>query len=136
MQLKIICVTGAGSTGKSSIIREFTNKHLGYHRARGDVLGIFQMPRLRYAVGVSGSGDALYFILKGQKFLSRYDGLKVMIVASRSGGETLEELKRIAARKRADLHFICTHGLSKKEDITEAIRSNVRKIKRLMPSKA
>ena len=74
MRLKIICVAGPGSTGKSAIIRKFTEKYLKYSREQGDVLGIFQMPRVEYAVGVSGSGDALKFILKGKRFLSRYDG--------------------------------------------------------------
>jgi hypothetical protein len=133
MPLKIICVTGPGSTGKSTVIREFTNKYLKYFRARGDVLGVFQMPRLRYAVGISGSGDALKFILKGQKFLSRYDGLKVMIIASRSGGETLEQIKEIARRVGAELKFVPTVKLSNRQDIAAAIRSNVRAIRRLMP---
>jgi AAA+ ATPase superfamily predicted ATPase len=136
MPLKIICVTGPGSTGKSSIIREFTNKHLRYYRARGDILGIFQMPRLRYAVGVSGSGDALKFILKGQKFLSRYDGLKVMIVASRSGGETLEKIEDIANSIGAELRHVPTEKLNGRENIARAIKSNVHKIRQLMPGKA
>jgi len=133
MSLKIICVTGPGSTGKSTIIREFTNKYLKYFRARGDVLGIFQMPRSRYAVGVSGSGDALKFILKGQEFLLRYDNLKVMIIASRSEGRTLEKVKKIAARAGAELRLVTTRKLSGSQDISAAIRSNVRTVRRLMP---
>ena len=136
MPVKIICVTGPGSTGKSTIIREFTNKYLRYFRATGDVLGIFQMPRLRYAVGVSGSGDALSFILKGQKFLSRYDGLKVMIIASRSEGQTLEQIKKNAMRARAELQIVRTKKLSRPQEISAAIRSNVRTIRRLMPAAA
>lgn len=134
MALKIICVTGPGSTGKSTIIREFTNRYLKYFRARGDVLGIFQMPRLRYAVGVSGSGDALSFILRGQTFLSRYEDLKVMIMASRSEGQTLEQIKKIAKRAGADLEFVQTKKLSRPQDISAAVRSNVRTIRRLMPA--
>jgi guanylate kinase len=40
-----ICVTGPGNTGKSTIIREFTAKHLKYRREPGDVLGIFPVPK-------------------------------------------------------------------------------------------
>lgn len=133
MPLKIICVTGAGSTGKSTIIREFTNRYLKYARTRGDVLGIFQMPRLRYAVGVSGSGDALRFVLKGTQFLSRYNDLKVMILASRSEGRTREEIKKVAKKLGAELYFVPTKKLSRRQDISAAVRSNVRAIRRLMP---
>jgi hypothetical protein len=57
--LKIICVAGTNGSGKSSIIRKFTAKHLRYAREPGDVLGIFPRPyaRSHYAVGVSGIGD-------------------------------------------------------------------------------
>jgi hypothetical protein len=133
MPIKIICVTGPGSTGKSTIIREFTNKYLKYFRKKGDVLGIFQMPRLRYAVGVSGSGDALSFILKGQKFLSRYDDLKVMVMASRSEGQTLEKIKKIAKTAGAELQLVPTKKQRTSQDIAEAVRSNVLAIRRLMP---
>jgi hypothetical protein len=133
MSLKIICVTGPGSTGKSTIIREFTNRYLKYFRTKGDVLGIFQMPRLRYAVGVSGSGDNLSFILKGHKFLSRYDDLKVMIMTSRSEGRTLKEIEKIATRAGAELQFVPTKKLTRPQDMSEAVRSNVRTIRRLMP---
>jgi hypothetical protein len=66
MALKIIiCVTGPGNTGKSCIIREFTARHLKYRKAKGDVLGIFRMPQLRYAVGVTGGGDNPEVIREG-----------------------------------------------------------------------
>jgi hypothetical protein len=134
LRLKIICVAGPGSTGKSTIIREFTKRYLKYLREEGDVLGIFQMPRMEYAVGVSGSGDALKFILKGKKFLSRYDGLKVAIIASRSKGSTIEKIKEIAKEADAKLEFVCTKKLRGDTVIAAAIRENVLRIRRLMPA--
>jgi hypothetical protein len=131
--LTIICVTGAGSTGKTSIIRKFTAKHLKYERAKGDVLGIFRMPGLYYAVGVTGSGDDLKFIIRGRKFLSRYIGLRVMIVASRSGGKTIKEVKRFAKRAKATLHLIKTKSLATTRERNAAISEKVSKIKYLMP---
>jgi GTPase SAR1 family protein len=133
MALTIICVTGPGSTGKTSIIREFTARHLKYERAKGDILGIFPMPRLGYAVGVTGSGDHLNFILRGRKFLTRYDGLRVMIVASRSGGTTIQEVERFAEKAKAILHLIATKKLAGARERVVAISSNVSKIRRLMP---
>jgi uncharacterized protein (DUF2237 family) len=133
MALTIICVTGPGSTGKTSIIREFTARHLKYERARGDILGIFPMPRLDYAVGVTGSGDHLKFILTGRKFLARYDGLRVMIVASRSGGTTIKEVERFAEKTKATLHLIATKKLAGTRERKVAISTNVSEIRRLMP---
>jgi uncharacterized protein (DUF2237 family) len=133
MALTIICVTGPGSTGKTSIIREFTAKHLKYERAKGDVLGIFPMPRREYAVGVTGSGDHLDFILKGQRFLTRYDGLRVMIVATRTGGSTMQEVERFAKKAKATLHLVATEKLVGASKRDAAVRTNVVKIKRLMP---
>ena len=92
----IICVTGPGSTGKSSIIREFTSRHLKYEKAVRDILGIFPVPRtVVYAVGVSGSGDNLKFIVRGRDFMTFANkGLRAMIVASRSEGDTVREVRR------------------------------------------
>jgi hypothetical protein len=133
MALTIICVTGPGSTGKSSIIREFTATHLKYERAKGDILGIFPMPQLNYAVGVTGSGDHLKFIIRGRKFVTRYDDLRVMIVASRSGGATIQEVKRFAEKAKATLHLIPTKKLAGTTERNVAISKNVSKIRRLMP---
>jgi len=133
MALTIICVTGPGSTGKSTIIRNFTAKHLKYARVKGDVLGIFQMPRLGYVVGVSGSGDNLNFIIAGRKFLTRYDGLRVMIVASRSDGDTLREVQRFAGKTRSILHLIATEKFVGTMQRNAAISAHVAQIRRLMP---
>ena len=132
MALTIICVTGPGRTGKSSIIKAFTLKHLKYDRDGGDVLGIFPMPRRKYAIGVSGSGDALKFILRGEEFVTRYDGLRAMIVASRSEGETIREVRRFAKAKKATLHEIETTKLPSSQ-WGAAIRANVTRIKRFLP---
>jgi len=133
MALTIICITGPGSTGKTTIIRDFTARHLKYERAKGDILGIFPMPRMDYAVGVTGSGDHLNFILRGRKFLTRYDGLRVMIVASRSGGTTIREVERFAKKAKATLHLIATEKLAGTRERDAAISTNVSKIRRLMP---
>ncbi|MET4384288.1 hypothetical protein ABIB73_000023 [Bradyrhizobium sp. F1.4.3] len=132
MALTIICVTGPGRTGKSSIIKEFTERHLKYKRDGGDVLGIFPMPRRKYAIGVSGSGDALKFILRGEEFVTRYDGLRAMIVASRSEGETIQEVRRFAKAKKASLYEIETTKLAESRQHA-AILKNVARIKRLLP---
>jgi len=135
MALTIICVAGPGSSGKSSIIREFTATHLKYKRTpRGDVLGVFPMPGRDYAVGVTGSGDDLKFIVRGRKFLTRFYGLRVMIVACRSGGKTLKEVKRFAKKAKAVFHPpIRTVKLAGRRERNSAIRMNVSEIKRLMP---
>jgi hypothetical protein len=133
MALTIICVTGPGSTGKSSIICKFTARHLKYVKAKGDILGIFPMPQRGYAVGVTGSGDHLKFILKGREFLTRYEGLRVMIVASRSGGKTIRDVERFAKKAKATLHLIVTEKLAGTGERDAAISTNVSKIKRFMP---
>jgi len=89
-------VTGTGSAGKSSIIREFTSKHLKYEKAAGDILGIFPVPRRGYAVGVSGSADNFKLSCEAREFMTRYDGLRAMIVASRSEGDTVQEVRRFS----------------------------------------
>lgn len=132
MALTIICVTGPGRTGKSGIIKEFTSRHLKYERDGGDVLGIFPMPRRKYAIGVSGSGDALKFILRGQEFVTRYEGLRAMIVASRSDGETIQEVRRFAKAKKASLHEIETKKLPKSQQ-EAAKRKSVARIKHFLP---
>jgi hypothetical protein len=102
MALTIICLTGPGGTGKTSIIRKFTAKHLKfkYTRATGDVLGIFPMPRLDYAVGVNGSGDNLRHVQEGLEFLACYDGLRVMIVATRSKEKPSKRYEALRRKKR------------------------------------
>jgi hypothetical protein len=132
MALTIICMTGPGDTGKSSAIREFTAEHLKYDKAKGDVLGIFPMPRLNYAVGVCGYGDNLRVVLDGQKFLTRYRGLRVMIVACRSEGNTREAIRSFAKKAKATLYLITTEKLAPHER-NAAISANVKKIRRLMP---
>ena len=129
----MICVAGPGSTGKSSIIRKFTARYLKYEKAKGDILGVFPMPRRGYAVGVTGSGDHLKLILKGRDFLTRYDGLRVMIFASRSSGTTIREVKRFAKKVKAIFHPIETEKLARTRERDAAISTNVSKIKRLMP---
>lgn len=133
MALTIICVSGPGSSGKSTIIREFTSRHLKYDRAAGDVLGIFPVPRRGYAVGVSGSGDNLKFIIKGREFMTRYHGLRAMIVASRSEGDTLQEVRRFARSTKATLHELHTEKLAAAVDRRAAIREKVLTINRLLP---
>jgi hypothetical protein len=134
MALKIICVIGPGSTGKSSIIREFTAKHLKYERAEGDVLGIFLMPWRNYAVGVNGSGDNPDIIRQGFDFLNRYDDLTVMIVACHSRGKTFQEVKRFEKKAKAILHLVETEKLSTRER-DAATSAKVSEIFHLMPGR-
>ena len=133
MALTIICVAGPGSTGKSSTIREFTAMHLKYNRAKGDVLGVFRMPYLDYAVGVAGAGDTPRLIIKGRRFLTRYRGLKVMIVASHSRGDTIREVMRFAKKAKANLYLIKTKKVAGTRERKVAISTSVSKIKSLMP---
>jgi len=93
------------------------------------------MPRLRYVFGVSGSGDALYFILKGQKFLTRYHGLRVMIVASRSNGITLQRVQQFATKTRAAFYPIPTTKIASNQGRAQAINQNVLEIRRRLPKK-
>jgi hypothetical protein len=117
MALKIICVSGPGYSGKSGIIREFTARHLRYKRAIGDVLGVFPMPWRDYAVGVNGSGDNPGQVRKGLEFLTGYNDLRVMIVASRSRGETKQMVERFARSENATLRFVETVKLIKPRQI-------------------
>jgi hypothetical protein len=132
MALKIICVTGTGNTGKTRIIREFTARHLKYTRAKGDVLGIFPMPQLGYAVGVTGSGDTSEEISRCLEFLNRYDGLRVIIVASHKRGKTIQVVESFARRNRTPLHLVRTKRVAERE-IDTAISTKVSEIRRLMP---
>lgn len=135
MALTIIRVSGPAETGKSETIRQFTAEHLGYWKERGDVLGVFPMPRRPYAVGMNGYGDNLDVVREGLEFLDCYSGLRIMIVATRSGGATVEEVERFAKRKRAILlPPIETMKLDEHER-DAAIKENVAKILRLMPGR-
>jgi hypothetical protein len=134
MALKIICVAGPGSSGKSGIIRRFTATHLKHTRAsaEGDVLGIFRMPRRDYAVGVTGRGDNPKLIIEDTQFLNRYRGLRVMIVASRTWGETKQVVETLARNANATLRFVETVTLPASE-WGAATDAKVAEIKSLMP---
>src|SRR4051794_30936902 len=102
MTLTIIYVSGPSNTGKSETIRDFTSGHLKYERnAVGDVLGVFPMPLLNYTVGVSGYGDNREVVQWGLEFLAEYKDLRVMIVATRSEGDTIDEVQKFAKRNKA-----------------------------------
>ena len=135
MALKIICVSGPGYSGKSGIIREFTVRHLRYEKAKGDVLGIFQMPLRYYAVGVNGIGDNPGQVREGIDFLARYRGLRVMIVATRSWGKTKQVVEKFAKNAHATLHFVETEKLTapREIEIDAATDAKVSEIMRLMP---
>jgi len=133
MALKIICVAGPRSSGKSSIIGRFTAKRLRHARVKGDVLGIFHMPRRNYAVGVTGRGDNPKLIIKDTQFLDRYRGLRVMIVASRSWGETKRVVEKFARNANATLSFVETVKLTASREWNAAIDAKVAEIFDLMP---
>lgn len=136
MALTIICVTGPANTGKTSTIRELTAKPLGYRKAKGEVRGVFQMPRRGYAVGVNSGGDNLPGVLRGLEFLDGYDNLRVMIVAGHTReSDTFLAVERFAKSKRAAFHAIETETLDSAREWNAAIRANVKKIKRLMPGR-
>lgn len=136
MALTMICLTGPGSTGKSSIIRKFTEVHLEYEKkSRGDVLGIF--PLKGYAVGVHGSGDTPRHIRKGLRFLTRYKSLRVIIVSCRKRGQTFEEVKRFKKKANATLHRVRTlkiDGALARQKRGAAIDEKVSEIMSYMPS--
>jgi uncharacterized protein (DUF2237 family) len=135
-KMMIICVSGPGSSGKSTIIRTFTSKWLGYRKANGDVLGIFRMPRRRYAVGVAGSGDNIDFIMANSRFLTGYQGLRVMICASRSHGKTLEAIKTLAKEHSAKLRVISTSRLSPSKRVAAIHNAVTQIIDLIAPNKA
>jgi hypothetical protein len=135
MSLTIICVTGPGSTNKSRIIREFTAAYLRYGKAEGDVLGVFPMPFRNYAVGVSGYGDNPKVIQEGLNFLTCYDGLEVMILASRSHGQTIRLVEQFAKKAGAILHLVKTIKLAKRE-WNAAIGMKVAEIESYMPRRS
>jgi hypothetical protein len=56
-----------------------------------------------------------------------------MIVACRSEGQTLEEVRRFAKSQKADLYEIETRKIVSSRDRSAAIAVNVAKIKRLLP---
>jgi hypothetical protein len=137
MALTIICLTGPHNSGKTSSIREFTATHLTHlkyaREAKRDVLGVFEMPRRWYAVGVNGSGDKPDLIRHGVDFLKRYKGLRVIIVSCRTDGMTLQAVESIAKEAKVRPDFIETKKLADPREWDAAIRRNVSKIKRLMP---
>ena len=134
MALTIICVRGASSTGKSSTIREFTEKHLKYRKDRGDVLGIFHMSYMHYVVGVSGFGDTPELVRGGLEFLTRYRGLKVIVIACHlEGSSTFREVERFAKKAKVKPRFIDTEWIASRAGRRAAIRANVRKIRKAMP---
>jgi hypothetical protein len=136
MSLTIFCLAGAGDTHKSKTIREFTAKYLKYKRTKGDVLGVFQMPQLHYAVGLNGSGDNVGAVLRGLHFLSRYRGLRVMIVASHTPkSRTFKVVKRFADKNNAAFHPIYTGKHDSEPERNAAIRANLKMIRSLMPGR-
>jgi hypothetical protein len=138
MALTIIRVAGPNNTGKSKTIRAFTKRHLKYKKKKkGDVLGIFWMPRRNYAVGVNGSGDNLDVVQDGLDFFECFDGLRVIIVACHLSGQTIEAVDRFARRHRAvDLpDVIKTKWLATEIEQDVAILENVSKIMNLMPGR-
>jgi hypothetical protein len=56
-----------------------------------------------------------------------------MIVASRSGGTTIQDVKRFAKKAKAALHLITTERLAGAREMDAAIIAKVSEIKRLMP---
>ena len=136
MALTIICVAGPNRTGKSSIIRQFTATHLKYKGDEGDVLGVFRMPQLHYAVGVSGSGDNVGIVQDGLDFLGSYSGLRVIIVASHFTGQTIEAVKRFAKNKKANLlPPIRTRWFDSEREWKAAITQHASAIRSRMPGR-
>jgi hypothetical protein len=136
MALTIICIAGLNGTGKSTIIRQFTATHLKYVKAKGDVLGVFRMPQLHYAVGVSGSGDNSEIVQAGLDFLESYRELRVIILASHLNGQTIEAVKRFAKKKKATLiPPIETRRFDSERDWKIANTEHVSEIRNLMPGR-
>jgi hypothetical protein len=133
MALTIICVRGISSTGKSTTIRDFTTQCLKYKKKKGDVRGVFQMPRRRYAVGVSSMGDAPRRVKEGFDFMSPYVGIRVMIVACHPVGGTIAEVQRFAAQNNAQVLYVDTGKIIGSARQKTAIAANIRGIKRLLP---
>jgi hypothetical protein len=137
MALQIIHVIGPPNTGKTGIIHAFTNRYLKYARKGGDVLGVFLMLYLDYAIGVSGAGDEPLQVKECLEFLGRYEGLTVVIVASRPGEKYMQELERFRKKKGATVDTVETVPLTNptKREIDLETNKKVKKIKSLMPGR-
>jgi hypothetical protein len=132
MSLIIICLTGAANTGKTASIKEFASQDLRISKTLGgDLCGVWPAPYRNYLIAVNSAGDNLRQIMRGQEL--HFDRIRVMLVAARSEGETIEAVRKFAIETGAELHEIKTTKHTKPEDIVAAIQSNVREIRRLMP---
>lgn len=134
MALQIIHVVGPPNTGKTGIIHAFTKRYLKYARKGGDVLGIFLMPYMDYAIGVSGAGDEPLQVKECLEFLGRYEGLTVVIVASRPGPKYIREVERFRKKRGATVGTVETVPLTNptKREINVETDKKVKKIKNLM----
>ena len=128
-------MTGPANTGKTGAIRRFTGEHLEYEKAGGDVRGVFQMPFRHYAVGVNSYGDNAEVVQEGLDFIDRYRGLRVILLASRSQGETFERVETFARARRTTVHRIWTARIEGDRAQAAAIRANVEGIMNLMPGR-
>ena len=92
------------------------------------------MPVRGYAVGVSSAGDTPSGVERGLKFLNRYVGIRVMVIACHlKESATFKVVERFRLRKKARIHYVPTTKLVEKAKQDAAIRTNIRRIKRLMP---
>lgn len=92
------------------------------------------MPRRNYGTGVNSYGDHARVVREGLELIDRYRGLGA-IIASRSRGETFDEVERFAREKRTTPHRIFTEAIEGSRARDATIRDNIRDIMRLLPGR-
>lgn len=130
----VICLKGAGNTGKSTIIKLFTQKVFGLSKGRrGDVRAVLQHSRRKFAVGICGAGDNPEEIKNGFSFIAGYKKVQVIVCACRSTGATPRLVERYAASLGATIEWITTEPLTAPHIRSRAHRDAVRQMIRSLP---
>jgi hypothetical protein len=124
MSLKIICVYGPGSTGKSTAIRNLVAKKGRLIKPRGDLKVILPIlnKKKKYALGVGSEGDTPGHVRRNFRFLSGYSPLRAIVCAARSRGKSRGEVIKAAAALKAKLEFIPTRKAPPSQRAAETLR--------------
>jgi hypothetical protein len=133
MSILIICVAGAGQTGKSSAIRAFLDKKGRLQKRRGDVTLILPILNKgkRYSIGVASRGDSRLHVRDNFIFLAPHGSLRAIVCASRSKGKSFAEVKKYAGILGAGLEIIPTRKVGPRMQQLESARVVAEIVKKL-----
>jgi hypothetical protein len=124
---KIILVSGAGNSGKTTSIRMFLDENGIFRKRIGDTTAIVPIivRKKPYVMGVATGGDSLPIVEKNFKFFTPRS-CDFVVCASKSEGATIEFIKQYAASNKIQLVTIKTM-----RDKVKAAKDNARVVKEI-----